>query len=81
MKKEYKKPIVVFESFSLSTSIAAGCGTTPESSDLYIPGIDKYAFTTSCGYDVTEGAGGDGEFNGFCYHVMTSTSNGGVFNS
>lgn len=81
MKKEYKKPIIVFENFSLSTSIAAGCSVPSDSPDLYIPGINKFAFTLDCGYDVTGGVGGDTQYEGICYHVMTSTSSGSVHES
>lgn len=31
MKKEYKKPMIVLESFNLSQSIAAGCGAIHDS--------------------------------------------------
>lgn len=81
MKKEYKKPIVLFESFVLSTNIAAGCAIKPDDEDLWVPGIDQYAFTTSCGFDVTDGAGGDGQYENLCYQTMTGDSIGGVHTS
>lgn len=40
MKKEYKKPELLFDSFELSTSIAVGCGI-----------ITKLPSEGSCGYN------------------------------
>lgn len=74
MKKVYSKPEIVFESFILSQSIAAGCEyTDPNHVDLYMNG-KGFAFTTeaNCAYKVTNQAGGDGEFNGICYHVFST---------
>ncbi len=73
MKKEYKKPELLFESFELSMSIAAGCSSN------YRVGLSENA----CGVDVV-GVGTafvskptcnyfpqDGE-SGWCYHIPTA---------
>ena len=82
MKREYKKPMVVFEDFSLSANIAAGCevkthvpsngicGYTPEGAAyaVFMTGI------SGCDrkYDT-------GLYNGICYHVPAENNN--LFNS
>lgn len=75
MKKVYSKPVIIFESFSLSQNIAAGCEITdPKDERLLFTGLG-YAFIESCEYmvdDIT--VGGDGSFNGICYHVFTDGS-------
>lgn len=82
MKKVYSKPEIIFESFSLSQNIAAGCEITdPKDPILAMTGVGPggsvgYAFSTSCDVDVTNG-GGDGEWNGVCYHVF---NNNGAIN-
>ena len=76
MKKAYSKPQIYFESFSLSQNIAAGCEITdPKDERLYFTGLG-YAFSSSCDVPMTD-AGGDGEYNGICYHVF---SNNGAMN-
>lgn len=83
MKKAYLKPEIVFEDFSLSTSIAAGC-------EVIVP----TPHSGTCGY-AYEGGGGDTIFvtdvtgcgikidddsnNGFCYHVPIESNS--LFNS
>lgn len=80
MKKAYVKPEIVFESFSLSQCIAAGCEITdPKDPLLLVTGAglnggDGYAFSTSCDVDYTNG-GGDGEYGSVCYHVPGETLN------
>ena len=81
MKKVYEKPEIVFENFSLSTNIAAGCEyTDPNHPDLFFSGMG-YAFTSeaNCGYPIPNEVGGDGDFNGICYHVPSEIKN--LFNS
>ncbi|MBQ7871776.1 MAG: hypothetical protein IJ357_06505 [Oscillospiraceae bacterium] len=80
MKKTYEKPAIIFEDFSLSTSIAAGCElVTPlPTSD------DGCGYPTRGGIIFIEGTQcttypQDGSYNGFCYHVPAETSN--LFNS
>ena len=84
MKKVYSKPDVVFESFSLSTSIAA-CA--------YKTGTDLQA-ARQCGYDyggiilflddmglacAVQIEDGSAVFDGICYHVPTTET--ALFNS
>ena len=85
MKKNYEKPMILFEDFTMSTNIAAGCNY-----------ISNHA-ENECGY-IVEGATGfgditvymtsitgcdwthvDGEYNGICYHGPIDTSD--LFNS
>ena len=80
MRKTSTKPDIIFESFSMSTSIAAGCELEtplPSSAD-------------NCGYPIRGGIvfmegsqcttyPQDGQYNGFCYHVPTDLKN--LFNS
>lgn len=77
--KEYTKPDIIFDSFSLSTSIAAGCEVkTQTPSDMkcgvefgpdvmFLEGID------ACTDKVVDGT------DKYCYHNPTDTSN--MFNS
>lgn len=83
MKKTYVKPDILFESFSMSESIALNC-------EVIVPGPTQ----DKCGY-AYEGGGGatifidattgctvptpDSESNGFCYHVPIESNN--LFNS
>lgn len=79
MKREYSKPQIIFESFALSQNIAANCEyTNPQDPDLFMTG-KGFAFTdgANCQHKVPNQVGGDGEFNGICYHVF---SNGGSSN-
>lgn len=82
MKKEYEKPVVVFESFSMSTNIAAGCdsivntlnrGTCTVNGtggiNIFVDGV------TDCNVPVPDGSTNDG----LCYHVPTGAYN--LFNS
>ena len=80
MKKIYSKPEIIFEDFSLSTSIAAGCEL-----DTPLPSYEENCgYPTRGGIVFVEGAQctthpQDGMHNGFCYHVPVETSN--LFNS
>lgn len=82
MKKTYIKPEVVFESFSLSHNIAAGCeiivGTPSEGScDYeYEGGGGQSIFVTTGICDIPVN---DDVSNGFCYHVPVEGNN--LFNS
>ena len=78
MKKVYSKPEIYFESFSLSQNIAAGCEVKPGDPELEFNGLG-FAFTdeANCSYKVPDQLGGDGEYNGICYHTFT---NGGASN-
>lgn len=86
MKKEYSKPIVVFENFSLSTNIAGTCEEivkNPTQGTCALQGTGGINVFNSgmnvCEY--TPGDFGDPEdmWNGYCYHVPTEYNN--LFNS
>ena len=84
MKKVYSKPEIVFESFSLSQSIAAGCEhKTKKSESLVLSGLG-FAFNSdpsACDVDVV-GNAEDMEFgDGICYHVFSSNGASNVFSS
>lgn len=83
MKKVYEKPQFVFESFEMSTNIAAGCAYT-----------NGTFAKDACGYPVSDRHGDiilfldslicetttdDGANNGMCYHVPTEGNS--IFNS
>lgn len=77
MKKPYSEPDIVFESFSLSTNIAAGCEEKP------------YNYTDTCGVlwgkktiflQEMNGCASkieneDPSYNKLCYHVPIDTYN------
>ena len=83
MKKVYEKPMIMFESFSLSTNIAGDCdiptGTYGfkicavdfSGTPLFLTSIDACVGTAeNPGIAVDPDlTGGDGVFNSICYHV------------
>ena len=77
MKKTYSKPDIVFEDFSLSTSIAAGC----EFSTNFAKGVCGFKFGDVMIY--VEGISGCAEkaadgspmYNGICYHNPSDDKN------
>jgi hypothetical protein len=83
MKKQYEKPKILFESFTLSTSIAGDCdeiitnatknicGYEPPRMPGYVIFLEK---VTGC---IT--TADDGSNNGVCYHNPTPTTK--LFNS
>lgn len=80
MKKEYEKPVVVFESFSMSTNIAAGCDrivNTLNKGTCAVNGTGGINIfvddVTNCNVPVPDGS------DGLCYHVPTGDYN--LFNS
>ena len=82
MKKVYSKPEIFFESFALSQNIATCEYTDPNDPDLYMTG-KGFAFTdgANCQFQVPNQAGGDGEFNGICYHVFSNNGASNFSNS
>lgn len=85
MKKIYSKPDIIFEAFSLSTSIASGCDSIVGSPSKDACGITSadgtILFSTSvsaCNFKWDELYGVD-DYNGFCYHNPTDSNN--LFNS
>lgn len=86
MKKAYSRPDIIFEDFSLSTSIAAGCTATLDNPTENVCGLKfdnttvfldavYYCQTANGGTPVDDGKVGDG----VCYHVPETTNN--LFNS
>lgn len=78
MKKHYEKPQILFESFTLSTNINAGCEHKTNLPDWNQCGIDFSGLTvfmtgmTGCtDIQITEG----GNFDGICYHTPVEGNN------
>ena len=85
MKRTYEKPEIFFESFTLSLNIASNCEVGPKNPRLEMTGVGEnggvgYAFSSSCDADVTD-AGGDGGYNGVCYHTFDNNGLMNVFYS
>lgn len=82
MTKEYVKPQIVFEEFSLSTNIAAGCNIIISNSTQGVCAYEdvrnnKNVFTEAISACTTKQD--DGASNGICYHVPIETND--LFNS
>lgn len=79
MKKTYSQPDIVFESFSLATSITAQCAfqTNLQTQGTCFVQFGAFrVFTTEVSGCVDNGIAIPGdEFNGFCYHVPTNGTN------
>ena len=79
MKKRYEKPQIVFEDFTMSTNIAAGCEfitTNPSEGQCGYPtrnGIVFITEITGCKYHQPD------TNDALCYHVPTVYTN--IFNS
>ena len=86
MKKEYTKPGIMFESFTLSTSIADGCETIITNMSKGTCGYKPARFPTTvflldvtgCVAQADDDAYSDGN-NTFCYHTPVDYMN--LFNS
>ena len=85
MKKRYAKPEIMFEDFTLSTNIAGDCDTKTDTfgnSDCWLDFSGLKVFLegmNGCSDIKVTNYGGDGEFNGICYHVPLESNN--LFNS
>ena len=87
MGKIYTKPDIVFESFSLSTSIAAGCEVKTNTPHSGTCGVQYGAMTVfltgvgGCGHQLPfeKDYWVDKFGNAFCYHNPSEDSN--LFNS
>lgn len=86
MKKEYRKPEIVFESFALSTNIAASCAIDTDQHSqnvcgIYLPGIGNvFADDVNvCTKIVRPDDPGNTLYNQYCYHVPTDARS--LFNS
>lgn len=82
MKMTYSKPEIVFENFTMSTNIAAGCDgpkVGPVVDSCYVDGTGGIRMFDGdmrvCDY--TPGSGD--KYDGYCYHVPTDANN--LFNS
>lgn len=82
MKKVYSKPDILFESFTLSTNIAAGCERKTNLQTSGSCGVNwghSVIFTSAqygCRSVITDGAE---EYDGLCYHNPSESNN--LFNS
>lgn len=83
MKKAYKKPEIMFESFASSVALAGDCQTPTNTSGKDICGLqfgNVIVFLdgmSGCTFQVkTEG--GDGAYNEICYHTPYGNN---LFNS
>lgn len=87
MKREYRKPIVVFEDFTLSTNIAGDCEgivDNPTKGSCAVESTGGIAVFSAnmnvCVFTPTAlGGEDDDKWDGFCYHVSTEYNN--LFNS
>lgn len=76
MKKNYSTPDILFESFALSTNIAAGCGVVtplPQLDECGVPYFNWIIFNTEfqgCTRLPSTNAG-----DGICYHPPTEQTN------
>lgn len=79
MKKEYGKPRICYESFTLSNSISSGCegiaNLGEQQCSITIPGLEYPIFTSTPICEITPPGGNDQ----ICYHVPTDWNN--VFSS
>lgn len=86
MKKNYTKPEIIIESFSLCTNVAAGCEHTNVTPSYGVQGcgykLDRFntvVFTSGMGCSRNElidsNIGSDGSYNTVCYHVPNQDSN------
>ena len=77
MKKTYTKPEIMFEDFSLSTSIALGCEYGAHHTEYVCAYEDedmgKMIFTETISACTTKTQ--DGLYNTLCYHVPTESNN------
>ena len=84
MKKLYEKPEIVFECFSVSNNIAAGCEKIVGLPSVDVCGIPSSTPGMSVFADVTgssctiPGNGSEG-YDGYCYHNPSTDQN--LFNS
>ena len=71
MKKTYSKPDIVFDSFALSTSVAACKYETNYGPDIcgYMFDPETYIFLESVSGCTTKITEGEEAFDGLCYHV------------
>ncbi len=86
MKKQYTKPQIMFESFTLCTNIAAGCAKGADghadfhSCGFFFEGVGEIFTADWLGCRINEVVTGvNGDYNGICYDVPIENQN--LFNS
>ena len=87
MKKVYTAPQILFESFTMSTNIAAGCDSivgNPSKGSCAVLGSAGEKFFSGtmvdiCDFNVEEFGQAPDMWDGFCYHVPNENSD--LFNS
>lgn len=85
MKKAYTKPQIMFEDFSLSTSIALGCefesynNSVEGSCGYFDEGLQAPVFVQSgsggCVYGAPDKQWGNSDYNTVCYDVPSESYN------
>lgn len=81
MKKAYEKPQIMFESFAVSTNIAGDCEVQTALPSNNTCGLDFSGLVVfmkgmnGCSNIQVDNEGGDGDYNGICYHVLTGDKN------
>lgn len=80
MKKVYSEPDILFESFALTTNIAAGCELQPNTSAegcgvKYTPQLILFSSDVSPDCNRAPGQTGIDYYDQFCYHTNTSDLN------
>ena len=88
MKKAYSKPEIAFEDFAITTNIAGDCEYKTNTPSVHNCGLNfgnmvifLDTMTNVCtGDGAIKSEGGDGLYNGFCYHVFDNGKNN-IFNS
>lgn len=82
MKKQYSAPDIMFESFTLSTSIAGDCEKIIGNQVVYTCGVrfgTKVVFTGNATGCTTKVEDGSKDYNGWCYHIPVDNKE--IFNS
>lgn len=82
MKREYSRPDIMYEDFSLSAGIAAGCEkiiSTHTSDQCAMRFGDMMLFVGTVSACLDPVVDGSPDYNGLCYHVPIDTKN--IFNS
>lgn len=80
MKKVYEKPVIVFESFVMSASIAAGCENktnlpSQNQCGIQMEGVGMVFVTGMTGCTDFPVNTEEDSFNGICYHTPTEGNN------
>ena len=82
MKREYSQPDIMYEDFSLSAGIAAGCEkiiNTNQSNQCAMKFGDLMLFVSSVQACYDPVVDGSEKYDGLCYHVSIDAKN--IFNS